>query len=237
MMESRRTTKREGLDGLDVTSSRIVANNTFEYYNSLGERIIRLHMTDILRFSPGGRMVTLDSGGWKTVTTKERINRFLPPGIHLHQSKGIWYVSTYVVKGGERTDFRETQYWDGMTVVDGVIDVPDNVVECHAEQARLTKLVDKYMVKFKAMDIIPNPSGGDCWMCMADTPKIREGSLLSNDHIITHLEEGYIHGTLIFNSLKWCGYGEEQMPYIVRIKDTLNRSMRRYLRYRIGLAA
>ena len=39
-------------------------------------------------------VVQLDSGGHRTVTTKDRINRFLPLGYRLFQKNWNWYVET-----------------------------------------------------------------------------------------------------------------------------------------------
>ncbi len=50
---------------------------------------IRLHATDILTFYPCGSVV-VKTGGWKTVTTKSRINDYLPVGWHIFQEYGVW---------------------------------------------------------------------------------------------------------------------------------------------------
>ena len=39
-----------------------------------------------------GNQYTLDSCGWKTITTKERINRYLPKKWHLFQKKHEWFL-------------------------------------------------------------------------------------------------------------------------------------------------
>jgi len=70
--------------------SRKYANNT--YWQRRGENIaLKLHNTDIVMLYPNGDM-TLNTGGWYTVTTKERINRVLPRVFYLHQEKGRWFV-------------------------------------------------------------------------------------------------------------------------------------------------
>jgi hypothetical protein len=50
---------------------------------------VRLHSTMVVTFLPDGRTV-LDTGGWKTVTTRDRINRALPPGWHVESDRGVW---------------------------------------------------------------------------------------------------------------------------------------------------
>lgn len=55
-----------------------------------GEAVaIRLHRTDVVVYHADGT-VTLNSGGWKTTTTKSRINRFSP--FYVRQQSFDWYV-------------------------------------------------------------------------------------------------------------------------------------------------
>lgn len=61
-------------------------------FPGLPDRIgVRLHNTYVVTFHRSGA-VSLDSGGWRTVTTKERINRYLAPRLSLFQEKHVWYV-------------------------------------------------------------------------------------------------------------------------------------------------
>lgn len=69
--------------------SRKVGNNTYaeiEYDNSVS---IRLHGTAVVRFYPNG-LVKLNSGGWQTSTTKDRINKYSP--VKVYQKKYVWYL-------------------------------------------------------------------------------------------------------------------------------------------------
>lgn len=58
-----------------------------------------------------GNQVTLDSCGWKTITTKERLNKYLPSGWGIWQSNWIWYVGQYPYSKEKCTEFQ-----DGMTL-------------------------------------------------------------------------------------------------------------------------
>jgi hypothetical protein len=90
--------------------SRKIGNNTYLHRVSgvPGDDIaIRLHDTDILRFKADGSVV-LHTGGWRTVTTKERMNEHLRDlGFRIDQRSFKWYVS-------ERNPLGE--YYDGMTL-------------------------------------------------------------------------------------------------------------------------
>lgn len=82
-----------------------VYNNTYRYDYEDGTIVWRLHNTDVVTKLPDGRYV-LNSGGWRTVTTKERINRYAPVRVWSH--KGEWYVY-------ENGEWREP-FYDGIIV-------------------------------------------------------------------------------------------------------------------------
>jgi len=90
-----------------------IANNTFERYEANGDRVIRLHETDIMTFHKDGT-VTLNSGGYRTVTTKRRMNQLLPNGIGVIQRAGEWYVQRWMP--GTVPVIAEEPFFDGMTV-------------------------------------------------------------------------------------------------------------------------
>jgi hypothetical protein len=54
------------------TSARVVANNTLEIQYEDGTKAIRLHDTDVVVFNQDGS-VALDSGGYRTKVTKDRV--------------------------------------------------------------------------------------------------------------------------------------------------------------------
>ena len=68
-----------------------VANNTLKIMTDTGYKI-RLHNTDILECKPN--CIILNSGGWKTSTTKQRLNKYIPChlGISVSQKDFEWYV-------------------------------------------------------------------------------------------------------------------------------------------------
>ncbi len=72
---------------------RKVANNT--YLNRRDDKTIAvtLHSTDVVTAHEDGTL-TLNSGGWRTITTKDRINAWLPRGYILCQHDGGWFIRT-----------------------------------------------------------------------------------------------------------------------------------------------
>jgi len=67
-----------------------IGNNTQELFVD-GARCIVLHATTVLRFRANGDIV-LDSGGWRTATTKDRINKYLPAPWRVRQVDGSWFL-------------------------------------------------------------------------------------------------------------------------------------------------
>jgi hypothetical protein len=87
--------------GKNNRKSRKIDNNTrgyIEYDNSVS---IELHSTKVVVLYPNG-LVKLASGGWQTVTTKDRMNKYSP--VRVTQRKGEWYVNVPCA-GGCRNDF------------------------------------------------------------------------------------------------------------------------------------
>lgn len=74
----------------------------------VGRAVVRYHATDVVVAGSGGT-VTLNSGGWRTATTKRRINAFLPEGWHLYQHRHEWFLRA--------PDGREVPFADGITLL------------------------------------------------------------------------------------------------------------------------
>lgn len=62
-----------------------------EYDNEI---YILYHTTPIVVKSDFWDTLKLSSGGWKTKSTKERINRHLPDEFKLYQEDNVWYIKT-----------------------------------------------------------------------------------------------------------------------------------------------
>lgn len=105
-----------------------VANNTFLWTDENGNRHLRLHHTDILYEKEG--KVYVDSGGYRTVTTKARINDWLGKfGIQaqVSQANGVWFMHYKGVT---------VPYWDGMCLPD---DLGNPRPEAHTREVAARK--------------------------------------------------------------------------------------------------
>lgn len=105
MFNSVQMTKGEMLEslacqGVTPVKSRKAARNTIEYWTECGARVIRYMETDVVTIHKNGKIV-LNTGGYNTVTTRARMNEFLP--------KNCGYVSTCKgVISYSGTPFKET---------------------------------------------------------------------------------------------------------------------------------
>ena len=76
------------------------------------------HSTAVVEIAPDGS-VTLDSGGWRTSTTKTRINQAsnqFALGFQVYAKAGSWYV---------HFDGRDLPFSDGMTIKPGSLEIPE----------------------------------------------------------------------------------------------------------------
>lgn len=79
--------------GLNYGKVKRIGHNTWLVTSDNGVERIVFHKTAILTFRPDGG-VTLRAGGWKTVTTKERLNRY-GKTFGVWGERGEWFVRVY----------------------------------------------------------------------------------------------------------------------------------------------
>jgi hypothetical protein len=186
-----------------------IGNNT--RLIALDENIaIRLHETNIVIFAPDGT-ITLNSGGWRTPTTKERINDALRDQglLSVGANKGLWYI------GG-------SLFYDHMQVKDGVVLNPQAPVDMEFYKKKVDKMVKGYIDGF-VNHIVENeleyPDGGDCWECLMKTtagmPAFGDGV----GHLLSHIEENYFVPSLLANAIAEKKYGNPQFVWDWMTRD------------------
>jgi hypothetical protein len=88
-----------------------LSNNTYLERVDDNTFAVRLHATNVVLIHSKGSY-TLNSSGWRTVTTKARINEYSPA--RLYQEKGQWYLDyqgcSYVFTDGMKVN------WNGQPV-------------------------------------------------------------------------------------------------------------------------
>lgn len=87
----RPTNHADALALLGSRDSRKIGHNTTLERLEGGTIGVRFHDTIIVRFYASGSL-DLNSGGYRTNTTKERINRYLPEGYSLYQRAKVWRI-------------------------------------------------------------------------------------------------------------------------------------------------
>ncbi len=80
--------------GHNTWLERIMCKATNKFGEETEQIGVRLHSTYIVRFYSDGS-VQLYTGGWHSVTTKERLGHFIGPRVRVHQDKYKWYVSWF----------------------------------------------------------------------------------------------------------------------------------------------
>tara|TARA_B100000949_G_scaffold233687_1_gene250731 strand:+ start:246 stop:965 length:720 start_codon:yes stop_codon:yes gene_type:complete len=219
--------------------SRKYANNT--YWQRRGENIaLKLHNTDIVTLYPTGDM-TLNTGGWYTVTTKERINRVLPRVFYLHQEKGRWFVVN-------RLDDETYVFMDGMKITSEWKVEGSGIYEPKADKAVREK-VRRYANLCTSEIPLEMPSGGDCWFCAFKTQDGKAlGDTTDDEHLDQHMEEGYVVPSLVWNALEEAGYDPTKQiahavafgapnfdSYLNMGSDIVNRAVYKYILLRKGI--
>lgn len=218
------TTKAMSFESFQMKpqKSKIIARNTFEWYKPTGVRVIRLHYTDIIEIA--NDRVVLNSGGYRTPTTKERMNRFQDQAT-IYQGKGVWYV-----KG--KNDDHACVYYDGIVIDGGKCTGENHSDKEYKRIQKDLKLIKRYIDKMKKLDKLPIPDNGDCLYC-------RVGKT-SEYCVREHLKEQYVHGSLIYNALKWKGYEKTIIPYMIfeinKMRDRAYTSVRDYMKHHLGIA-
>ncbi len=187
-----------------------LGNNTVLHRIDDNTLAVRLHRTDVVKLHSDGTY-TLDSGGWRTVTTKARINEYSPA--RLYQSNNIWYVGDAVYHDGIKVDA------SGKPI--GETEAPAVV---QRKKRKLDKQVREYIVGFAADAVekggLTQPGNGDCWACLfkAQSQNGEQGRLFSKgtdvhadqpmgfDHLFQHFSEKYYVPSLLWKAIQAHGY-------------------------------
>jgi len=174
---------------------RKIANNTYAKINDNENKIDILYHGNLIIEMYLDRVILHDAG-YRTFTTKERLNWFLPLGVNLYQKNYNWYISNN---------------WGMAPFIyqDGVIVYTDKHIENAAkdtskEKSKLIKQVNQYCNDYMTELIagnVPAPSNGDCWGCLfidVETGK----TVMGNDHLLSHIEEKYYVPSLLTRAVK-----------------------------------
>ena len=185
---------------------------------------VRFHTIIVVTFKPDGTIV-LDSGGWRTFTTRDRINKCIPFGL-VWQKAFVWYYGL-----GEKT----WVFADGMTLGERkVVSGADLFVPAKKRDPfpNKVKRFARGFVEALRVGKIGPPDLGDCLFCRT--------VLVGADHLVSHVVESYYVPSLVVRALDefrasycarvfvihamqktlndnlWYGSGEEQTEELIR---------------------
>lgn len=223
-------TYKQADEKLGARESRKIANNTYLQRRSDGSIAVKLHATDVVVYHADGSC-TLNTGGWKTVTTKARINDYAP--VCVWSDKGVWKCSGHL-------------YADGMRIMaDGSIE-GTAPIGAEAQEKKLRASVARYSKAFaEALQAgkVPAPSAGDCWCCCMFDGKS------DASHLHSHLEERYFVPSLAVNAVRQfhnapatmqalydCFNGNVESGWVRMMLPTIQKSIRRYVGRGLGMA-
>lgn len=194
--------KRVTVEGQQALTLR--AGITLRHDPATGDHVLRLHDTDIVRIlsSKDGepQRYRIFTGGWRTNTTRDRINEYT--GSRIHAESGYWYVGSGHV-------FREGMTLDGFGDPEPAFQTTPDEALAFRERARvLDKAIAGYCKGFvrSAVDArqLDFPNGGDCWSCSmrpVDRRSVRGDEPMGVSHLIEHFVEKYYVPSLLFNAL------------------------------------
>ena len=220
-------------------TGRLLENNT-RLLPRGSDFAIRLHDTDIVTIHKSGAY-TLNSGGWKTATTKARLNDYAP--IRISQDKGQWYVAP------------------GLLFADGMhITARGRLTGCGKAREKKTQnnlrkavaaYAKEYIRRLYAGEL-PAPSNGDCWGCCMRTAEGDNPMGHGGDHIRGHIREKYYVPSLVLLALNKKGASiaaKHNAAYYLKmsgwentqpfpgdfIREQISRTLRRYCLQQVGL--
>lgn len=218
-------------------TKRLAGRATVARRESDGSVAVRYHSTDILTARPDGSIV-LNTGGFKSVTTKAKINTYLPAGVpRVWQSDGLWTI------GGK--GFR-----DGMIIgrrggIKGAASESDA-----AATRKLVREINRHAKRCGDALPLKMPSGGDDWFSFFTTNDGKSlGEATGNtDHLRSNMAEGYVVPSLVWRALVSVGYDPKSNGCVFAsvfgggvasdrwARSVVVRAVRRYLKARFGLA-
>jgi len=239
----------------ETTRKRKLQNNTYLVKTDNGYGI-KLHNTIVVEYLPDRTI--LNSGGWKTPTTKNRINEYMSTGIwSLIQNNGVWLIST----GGFGVAATNYVFADGCYYKDKKWYNIGNDIKTINKQRKAVRKYAKDFTQALFDGKVPKPSTGDCWYCSMvvskpdkDTGKPLGTAMKDKSHIESHIAEKYYVPSLLVNAQNEFGasqaswwvvgdlWNEPQCKGMANIygrivKQQIEQNIRRYCYRQLGLVS
>lgn len=205
---SRLENKRRKFQEIEGNKAAKIGSNTTIRFDKDSNVIVRLYATDIATFTP--EYIVVNTGGFNTVTTRDRLNQVLPFGAYTE--KNILKIN------GQPINITGKFTYEGAPVETDA----DTLTAKKALWKEIDKLIDAYL------ENPVEPQTGDCFYCSMFGA--------TSDCILSHIAAKYAHGSLYVNAMRAAGYQDAGIRYYFedlkkyRRKDIVKRAMRKYLR-------
>jgi hypothetical protein len=234
---------------LGKRGSKKLGRNTYLHRHALGIDIcVKLHGTDVLTFKPDGSVV-YNTGGWRTNTTKDRMNSYGADGFYIWQDKGVWSLGR--AKGPRKL------YKDGIIITKRGRIIGGGTLRESKAALRLKKRVNDYCRAFALALVdgkVPAPGAGDCFYC--HMVEVKSGNPLgdttgNHKHIMSHVNESYFVPSLLQHAVT-----AQDAPISIMAKSCIGdiwagkpimgglaglvlgqveKSLRKYIKQRLGM--
>jgi len=240
---------------------RPIGHNTRLVRRDDGAIQVKYHGSPVVTYMPaemvtGGPVTILNSCGWLTLTTKERINAFCPPGFSVYQERGTWHLTGRNIETYEHLG--NWTFADGITI-DSYGQVfnagPANQDKMNRKLAATIRTYAKKYAAELANGNIPEPNAGDCLFCAMVA---EDGSQVGGiDHLKSHLDENYLVPSLLMQAIKtkkmcslsmsalgclWNKFPEHPANEILDFEKSIlirdvTASLTHYFKHNLGLAS
>ena len=191
----------------DRKNGKPLENNT-RLFDRGDHFAVQLHSTDIVGLYPDGSF-TLNTGGWYSKVTKNRMAGYAPTDAYIQSRKGIWHIISQRSNFGPKdehgnkpfigsTILHDSEFYDGMRFGSDGLPlkplVPDNALV-----DRLDRSIRKYKKEFCAEMVrivketgkLPRADNGDCWGCSMVTAQGKNDILTGVTHYFHHFNDHY----------------------------------------------
>lgn len=214
------------------TGARIIQRNTFERFED-GARVIRLHATDIVRIDPATRKrharVTLNSGGYRTMTTRGRMNDYLGSNYVVTSGDGFWYVR-------DRNTGESVPYFDGIVLPDAFLNTAVNkrAWREHEREKVLKDSIKRAVARMPKTGHVPydepiqEPEHANKYFGYS-TSGARG---VANNRLLHVVRSGRIPGSVVRDAITWSGRNPQYFAYYGSLTSQM---VRRYLGAKLGL--
>lgn len=199
-----------------IRDRRKLGNNT--YARRTGTAVaVRLHDTDVVTLHDDGT-VTLETGGWRTVTTRDRMNRYAP-GALITTSRGVMSVhvggTTYCYVDGFTYSAATGEVLTDPAVIDAERHAHELVRKAEAAARRWIRSMTEDEARTLGDKLAASDYRGDCFYCCMTTNGLTLGDAAGSPHVAPHLAERYFVPSLIRHAVIAAGEQRTAAYWIV----------------------